>query len=155
MVNQKFYSIVCYLLLSILLISCSQKLNPNSAFGYKDLTDSYDSKTSLFTRDYGDDIVKVKITLRQDEKEKIIKTFSENRFQNLPSEIDCSRWGFHPQIYDELFLDNYSVKYIHNSEDRWLCPSGKRFDKIHTVMRDIILNKPEIKKLEPSDIAYE
>lgn len=157
MVDKKQYIRMCYLFCSIFLISCSEKMqvNPNSTFRYEDLNDSYDSNTATFSRRYSDDTVRIKIVLTQGEKEKVLHSFSENKFQNFPSEIDCSSWGAHPKIYDELSLNSSSIRYIHNVDNSWFCLSGKRFDRINKVLKDIILNKPEIKKLEPSDIAYE
>lgn len=145
---------ICFLLL---LFSCSRKveLNPGSSFGYESLTDSYHSKTNIFERRYSDDTIKIEMILTENEREKILKAFSENQFQRFPHEIDCSKWGTNPKIYDELFIDDFSVKYIHNREDGWLCSNGKRFKKINTIIQGIILNKPEIKKIESSDIAYE
>lgn len=155
MVNQRFYFIICYLLM--VLTSCSEgiKLNSNTQFGYEDLWNNYDSETNVFMRKYSNDTIRVKIELTKNEREKILQSFSENHFQDLPKEIDCSKWGRQPIIYDEISLGNSRVKYLHNSEDGWFCPNGKKFNKIYTIIQDIILNKPDVKKLEPSDIAYE
>ncbi|WP_326981930.1 hypothetical protein VUJ46_17085 [Chryseobacterium sp. MYb264] len=159
MVNKKCCSIIWSLLFSLLLFSCNEnkKLNNHATFGFKNLNSSYDSKTNTFTRRYGDgDSIQVKITLTTEEKEKIQHTFFENNFQNLPTTINCTSWGVHPKIYDCIFFDGSIVQYIHNSHNKkWLCPSGKKFDKINAVLQDIILNKPEIKELQPSGIAYE
>lgn len=154
MVKYKLYLAICCLLF---LFSCNRKveLNPGSSFGYESLTDSYHSKTNIFERRYSDDTIKIEMKLTENEREKILKAFSENQFQRFPHEIDCSKWGTNPKIYDELFIDDFSVKYIHNREDGWFCSNGKRFKKINTIIQDIILNKPEIKKIESSDIAYE
>lgn len=154
MVNYKFYSVICCLLF---LASCNRKveLAPNSSFGYENLTDSYNSKTNIFERKYSDDTIKIKIILTENERKKILEVFSTNKFQSFPHEIDCSKWGVNPKIYDNLFLNNFSVKYTHNSDDTWFCPNGKRFGKINATIEYIILNKPEIKKIESSDIAYE
>ncbi|WP_185668532.1 hypothetical protein [Chryseobacterium bernardetii] len=139
------------------LASCNGKVkwNPDSSFGYESLTDSYNSKTHIFERRYSDDTIKIEIILTENEKGKIVKAFSENQFQSFPHEIDCSTWGTNPKIYDELFIENFSVKYIHNRDERWFCSNGKRFNEINTIIQNIILNKPEIKKIEFSDIAYE
>lgn len=154
MVNYKFYSAICCLLF---LISCTRKAESttNSSFGYESLNDSYNSKTNIFERKYSDDTIKIRIILTEDERKKILEVFSTNKFQSFPHEIDCSKWDVSPQIYDHLFLNNFSVKYIHNSDDTWFCPTGKRFSKINAAIQDIILNKPEIKKIKSSDIAYE
>ena len=148
---------MCYLLCLTFFISCSEKMqvNLNSTFRYDDLNDSYDSSTATFSRRYSNDTIKIKIVLTQGEKEKILHSFSENQFQHFPSEIDCSMWGRNPQIYDVLYLNSSSVRYIHNVDNSLFCLNGKRFDRISKILKNIILNKPEIKKLEPSDIAYE
>ncbi|MDN3691942.1 hypothetical protein QWZ06_06600 [Chryseobacterium tructae] len=156
---QKEYNGKLYIAISCLLflVSCNRevKLNPYSSFGYESLTDSYHSKTNTFERRYSDDTIKIEIILTENERTKIIKAFSENQFQEFSREIDCSQWGTNPIIYDELFIDDFSVKYIHNRSDGWFCSNGKRFNKINTIIQDVILNKPEIKKIESSDIAYE
>lgn len=154
MINSKSFLAICCLLF---LVSCNRKvkLNPNSSFGYESLTDSYNSKTNIFERRYSDDTIKIEIILTENEREKIIKAFSENQFQSFPHEIDCSKWGTNPKIYDELFIEGFSVKYIHNRDDRWFCSNGKRFNEINTIIQDVILNKSEIKKIESSDISYE
>src|SRR5690606_28294175 len=144
---------ICYILFSLCLISCSEKikLDSNSSFKYEDLNNSYDSKTKIFTRKYSNDTITVKIELTKNEKEKILQSFIENRFLSFPNEIDCSKWGVNPIIYNRLSLDSLNVEYIHNSGKNWLCPKGERFNKIVITIQDIILNKPEIKELELSD----
>ncbi|MDR4953397.1 hypothetical protein REB14_14545 [Chryseobacterium sp. ES2] len=156
MKNNHFF-ITCYLLIIISLISCDKQntINQNSSFIYKDLTDTYDSKTSLFTRNYDSDSATIKVNLTTEEKEKILKTFSENSFENLPSTIDCSIWGYNPKIYDRLSLNNINVEYIHNAEEGWFCYNGKKFERINKTIQDIIFNKNEVKQLKPSTIAYE
>lgn len=80
----------------------------------------------------------------------------DNNFIELSNNINCTEWGNNPIIYDELFFDNHYVTYEHNSiGDKWICLQGKRFNKINAVIEGIILNRQEIKKLVPSDIAYE
>ncbi len=157
MVNHRFYSSIFYVLFLGFLVSCdrSVKLDTNTSFGYESLSDSYNSKTTIFERRYSDDTITIKIILSEMERKKILQTFLENTFQSFPPEIDCSQWGSNPKIYDRLFLENFPVVYIHNNYDRWYCPNGKKFNKINTVIQRIILNKPEIKKLESSDISYE
>lgn len=158
MVNRNVHLII-YLVLILILFSCSKKmkLNPNSSFGYEDLWNSYDSKTNIFTRKYNSDSIKVKIFLTNEEKSMILKSFSENDFQNLPREIDCSKWGVSPMHYDKIDLNNLSVQYIYNDEGEkgWFCPNGKKFNKTISIIKSILLNKPQVKKLEPSDIYYE
>ncbi|MGX5685049.1 hypothetical protein ACWKWW_10815 [Chryseobacterium cucumeris] len=151
------FSITCYLLIIISLISCDKQdtINQNSSFLYKDLTDTYDSKTGLFTRNYDSDSTTIKVNLTREENEKILKAFSENGFENLPSIIDCSMWGHNPKIYDKLSLNNINVEYIHNTDEGWFCHNGKKFSRINKTIQGIIFNKNEVKKLELSTIAYE
>jgi hypothetical protein len=148
-------TIFCSLIIS--LISCDKQstINQNSSFVYKDLTDTYDSKTGLFIRNYDSDITTIKVHLTREEKNKILKAFSENSFENLPYIIDCSMWGHNPKIYDKLSLNNINVEYIHNTDEGWFCYNGKKFSRINKTIHDIIFNKNEVKQLKPSTIAYE
>jgi len=157
MVDRKSCKIISCILCLMFFIACGKKeqLNPNSLFSYEDLTDSYDSNTTTFTRRYNDDTIKIKVMVTQDEKKHILQSFSENNFQNFPKRIDCSSWGVSPKIYDELTLDNLTVQYVHNVKKSFFCTDGKRFNEISILIKEIILNKPEVKKLEMSDISYE
>ncbi|MFZ4930787.1 hypothetical protein [Chryseobacterium sp. Mn2064] len=152
-----FPYIICLLIVCISLTSCGDKntIDPDSTFVYSNLTDTYDSQTDSFTRNYDSHKTTVKLHLTKEEKEKILETFSENAFQNLPGTIDCSTWGYYPKIYDKLSLNTMNVKYIHNVDKSWLCYNGKKFDKVYKIIEDIIFSKNEIKQLEPSSIAYE
>lgn len=143
------------------LISCKKgtvsDYSNSSSFGFENLVDSYDSKTNTFTRKYNEDTIKVKVYLSDSEIKIILKSFSDNKFLDLSKNIDCSKWGVSPKIYDKLYLNNNEVDYVHNSEvnSKWLCFQGKRFHQIDFVIRKIILQKSEVKALEPSDIYYE
>ncbi|AYZ37469.1 hypothetical protein EGY07_18970 [Chryseobacterium indologenes] len=158
MVNQKL-NFITLSLFSILLINCSEGTKPtnNSTFGFKNLNSSFDSKTNIFIRRYSyDDSIAIKVVLTKDERKKILHAFLENKFQKLPNKINCTSWGVSPKIYESIFLDNSIVEYTHNSNDKkWFCFGGEKFNKINAVMQNIILSKPEIKKLKPSEIAYE
>lgn len=137
--------------------SCSKKeqLEPSSSFRFENLTDSYDSNTAIFSRRYASDTIKIKILLSQKEKKLILQSFSENNFQDFPNEIDCSSWGKNPKIYDELSLNNYKVKYIHNVDRGLFCLKGKKFTNISALIHEILISKPQVKKLEISNIYYE
>lgn len=157
MVNRKSYQIIFCILCVLLFISCSEKvqLDPDSSFKFENLTDSYDSNTAAFTRRYSNDTVRIGVTLTQEEKKRVFQAFSENNFQNFPNKIDCSSWGVNPKIYDELILNNHTVKYIHNVDQGLFCLKGKKFNNISILIHEILMNKPEVKKLEMSDIFYE
>lgn len=157
MVNRKSYTIIFYIVCTLFFIACNEKaqLNPHSSFRLENLTDSYNSNTATFTRRYNSDTIKVKIRLTKDEKMRILESFSENNFQGFPNEIDCSKWGVSPEIYDELTLNNRTVKYIHNTDQGLFCLKGKRFNNISTLINNILMDKPEVKKLEVSNIGYE
>ncbi len=157
MVKQKFCKAIIGMIWIFFFTSCSKKvqLEPNSSFGFEDLTDSYESNTAIFTRRYYDDTIRIKVKLSLDEKKQILKSFSENNFQNFPDEIDCSNWGTNPKISDELTLNNHKVKYIHNINIGLFCLKGKKFSKISILIKNILMNKPAVKKLEISNIAYE
>ena len=158
MVNKKNHKII-YSLIFLFLISCNKKikLNSESSFGYEDLFSSYDSRSSIFMRKYNDETLRIKIILTKDEKEKILESFAENRFESFPQQIDCSAWGIYPKQYEQLNLNNHSVNYTHNNSGGkgWFCIKGKKFNRIYNTIQSIILNKKEIKRLEPSDIYYE
>ncbi len=155
MFNQKFY----YFLLctfSLLLSSCSEKTESQPVFTFKNLTDRYNSQTGVFTRVYGvDESVSVKVKLTAEEKNQIEDVFRETGFKNLPQIIDCTKWGVQPVHYDELSLNGYTVQYQSSSGDRWFCFKGNRFEKIMSMLQNIVLNKPEVKRLEMSSIFYE
>lgn len=155
--GHRSFSIIYYFLVLISLLSCNDKnkINPMSSFTYEDLTDTYDSTTEVFTRDYDSHKVTIPLILTKKEKEKIRMAFSENNFQRLPGTIDCSIWGNHPKIYDRLSLNDTKVEYIHNVGESWFCYNGKKFSRINKTIQDIIFNKEEVKKLAPSQIAYE
>ncbi|MGH1518971.1 hypothetical protein [Chryseobacterium sp. JK1] len=152
-----FPSIICLLIVFMSLTSCRNKntIDQDSTFVYSNLTDTYDSQTDSFTRNYDSHKTTVKLHLTKEEKGKILEAFSENGFQNLPGTIDCTTWGYHPKIYDRLSLNTINVEYIHNVDRSWFCYNGKKFDKIYTIIENIIFTKNEIKQLEPSSIAYE
>jgi hypothetical protein len=148
--------IIVYILI-FFSVSCKKDegLYSYKSFGFEDLTDSYNSGTGVYKRKYSNDTIEIKIVLTKEEREIIIKSFSGNNFFELADKINCKLWG-NPVYYDILFLDNHIVSYENSfSEDKWFCPSGKRFNEINTLMQKIIFNKQEIKKLKPSDIAYE
>lgn len=159
MVRKNNFKTFNCLIFSLLLICCGEKkiLNSNYSFEYEDLFNSYNSKTGIFKRKYYDDTVRIKIVLTKEEKERILMSFVENKFENFPNEIDCSKWGYNPQHYDYIKLNNHNVKYIYNGSGDigWFCPTGKRFNRISNIILDILLRKPEVKKLKPSDIYYE
>jgi len=157
MVNRKSYKIIISIAGMFFLTSCSKEkqLESNSSFRFENLTDSYDSNTATFSRRYADDTIRIKVLLNQEEKKQILLQFSQNNFQNFPSEIDCSSWGRNPKIYDELILNNHAVKYIHNVDQGLFCLKGKKFNHISTLIYEILMHKPEVKKLEMSDISYE
>lgn len=157
MVKRKFCKAIIGVVWVFFFTSCSKKaqLESNSSFVFKDLTDSYESNTATFTRRYYNDTIRIKVKLSLDEKKQILQSFSENNFQKFPNEIDCSNWGTSPKIYDELTLDNHTVKYIHNIDEDLFCLKGKKFSNINILIKDIVMNKPDVKKLEISNIAYE
>lgn len=157
MVNRRFYKAIIGIMWIFSFTSCSEKtqLDSNSSFGFEDLTDSYESNTAIFTRRYYNDTIRIKVKLSLDEKKQILQSFSENNFQNFPDEIECLNWGTSPKIYNELTLDNHTVKYIHNIDEDLFCLKGKKFSKINILIKDIVTNKPDVKKLEISNIAYE
>ncbi|OPB91195.1 hypothetical protein [Elizabethkingia ursingii] len=160
----KFKMKVLYFIL-IICISCSgndKGVSLAGSFQYKDITDSYDSKTHIFSRSYGYkedgsglNTVQVKVFLTPEEEKLIWDSFRENKFQSFTDEIDCSSLNISPTQYDYLVLNRKKVKFMHNSESSWFCFNGKRFMKIKKVITDIILNKTEIKRLEVSNIGYE
>jgi hypothetical protein len=148
--------IIVYILM-FFLSSCKNNdgLYSYKSFGFEGLTDSYNCATSVFKRKYSNDTIAIKIVLTKKEHETIIKSFIDNKFVDLSDKIDCVRWG-NPIYYDVLFLDKHMVSYEHSfNENKWFCPNGKRFNEISTLMKKIIFNRQEIKKLQPSDIAYE
>ncbi|HCD9236021.1 TPA: hypothetical protein NEG48_003038 [Elizabethkingia anophelis] len=160
----KFNMKMLYCIL-IICISCSgndKAVSPAGSFQYKDISDSYDSKTHIFSRSYGYkedgsglNTVQVKVFFTPEEEKLIWDSFRENKFQFFTDEIDCSSLNTSPAQYDYLVLNKKKVKFIHNSENSWFCFNGKRFMKIKKVITDIILNKTEIKRLEISNIGYE
>lgn len=141
------------------MIGCDKKPKirySHKYFGFGNLSDSYNSKTHIFERKYSDDTIYVKIGLTKDEENSIIKSFKDNDFEYFPQEIDCTKWGVSPKIYNKLFLDNNEVTLISNSgSGSWFCLKEEKFININSVLQNIILEKPEIKKLPPSDIYYE
>lgn len=157
MVNKKF--VTFYLLIIFSMITCNRKpaiKHSYKYFGFESLSDSYNSKTQVFVRKYSDDTIYVKIVLTKDEENSIIKSFKDNDFEYFPREVDCSKFGVSPKAYDKLFLDNNEVTLISNrGGGSWFCLKEKKFININSVLQSIILEKPEIKKLPPSDIYYE
>lgn len=141
------------------MIRCNRKpviRQSDKYFGFESLSDSYNSKTNVFVRKYSDDTIYIKIALTKDEENNIIKSFKDNNFEYFPHEIDCTKWGVSPKVYNKLFLDDNEVTLISNSgRSSWFCLKEKKFIKINSVLQNIILEKPEIKKLDPSDIYYE
>lgn len=151
--------IIFYLLIIFSMIGCDKKPKIRYSykyFGFENLSDSYNSKTQIFVRKYSDDTIYVRILLTKDEENSIIKSFKDNDFEYFPQEIDCTTWGVLPKIYNKLFLDNNEVILILNSgSGSWFCLKEKKFVNINSVLQNIILEKPEVKKLAPSDIYYE
>lgn len=159
MVNNIIFKITFLLTFILLFSSCDEKkINfDNFYFEYNDLSDSYNSKNGIFIRKYSDTEVKVKIVLKDEEKKQIFKYFIRNNFSNFPQEIDCSKWGVSPKHYDNLKVNNISVRYVYNGmgDEGLFCFNGKKFNIISSFIKGILLSKPEIKKLDPSDIFYE
>ncbi|GEM_PF-2554315 len=159
MVIKKIFKVTNILILMFLFSSCDEnKINFNNfSFQYNDLSDSYDSKKGIFTRKYSDNEVKIKILLTEEDKKQIFRCFINNSFSNFPQEIDCSKWCVSPKHYDYLKVNNISVRYVYNGmgDEGLFCFNGKKFNKISSFIKEILLNKSEIKKLDPSDIFYE
>lgn len=147
------------MLFSMSLTSCSEKDKQDShtTFGFRNLSDSFDSKTGIFTRRYSEDSAQIKLVLTENERTKILKSFAENQFQYFPREIDCSSWRYHPTKYDYINLNDKTVRYTYNGlgNEGFFCIKGKRFHKVSKVIQDVIMNKSEVKKLKPSDVYYE
>lgn len=149
--------ILIIFILSMFSISCDKKngFNPKSSFGFKNLSDSYDSKTGIFMRRYHADIVSIKLYLNESEKNKILQSFYDNDFNDLPHIIDCSKKGSNPILYDKIVLDNSIKEHVYTDADNWFCSNGKKFNKIFSILSGIVMNTNEVKKLKPTDIYYE
>lgn len=149
--------ILIVLILSILSISCEKKkvFNPKSSFGFENLSDSYDSKTNIFTRRYQTDTVSIKLYLNKSEKNKILQSFYNNDFSDLPNIIDCSKQGSNPILYDKIVFNSAIKEHIYTDNDNWFCSDGKKFSKIYSILLEIVMNKSEVRRLKRTNIYYE
>jgi len=139
-----------------------RKLGGLTAYTYKIIyaTNSYDSKTGIYIRNYvkKDSIVKVAIT--QKEKNIIYEIFKKNDFMNFPNEFECDKnanttlpafdttieityKGLHKKVTNTDYCDK-------KIEQR----KSDRFDEISSEIQKIINNKTQIKNMRDCDIIF-
>lgn len=119
--------------------------------------EKYSTVDSTFRRNYSDGERCVKFTLTKEEKALIYKTAKEINFFNLPKELEMRHDisispSFSTKIIIQIGKKTHSV---YNMSDFILDSTiEKRFKKITSVIRGIIYEKKEIKKLPKSDRVY-
>lgn len=135
-----------------------EKMPDSFEFYYADFTDSYDSKTNTFKREYlGSTIREVKNVLSDEEKEDIYRFLTKYDFLSLPEKYtDISNIVVLPS-YPETLQFSYKDKYLKIEErifqnGKYKEKEYKNLVKIYYYIRDKVNAKEEINSLPESDL---
>ena len=146
--------------------------------------ESYDSKTGIYTRRYlsidsliqtdsiesdfpsidyssfkGDPPVKVDLT--ESDWQIIYNSFRKSKFMSFPNDFDCSEDAtlslpaFSATLeisYNGLVKKVTSSSYCDKKIEQ---RKASRFDKLYITIRDIIISKPQVKKMKPCNLIFE
>lgn len=125
-------------------------------------TDSYDSKTCVYTKFYSSKDSSIKIILAEKELRTIYASFEKADFMNFPNNFEC----FDDSIVSRnLPAHLTTIEATYNGIDKkvtntTLCDSKKeqikseKFNALYSLIRRFLVNKPEVKKMRDSDLEF-
>ena len=146
-------------------------------------TDSYDSKTGIYKRRYsnfdsimnagwaaidstlidhsytkGDSSIKVGLT--ESDWQLIYDSFLKSDFMNFPRDFECAKDADEslPAFVTTLeFTCRGVTKKVTNSsycDKKIKQKQADKFGQLYSILHDIIINKPQIKKMKDSDLLF-
>ena len=128
------------------------------SFEFNYFTDSYNSKTKKFKRNYQNGNKTIKVELNKNELEEIYKLFKINHFENLPQNIENENVMTQPTFSTTLKLheNNKTIsKTFTIGVGEIAVSQGKLFENISKRINSILENKQSIKDLKQTDIYAE
>lgn len=159
-----------YLFLLLSLFSCSRHntkvQSQNFYFEYWKDEDHFNSKDSLFTRNYeANDQMKRsdstrKISLTKEEINKIINEVNNHDILNLPNDFSCNILPVSdPNFIHVKIIINNKIKDIlftySRSNPKLNCSKGEKIVNFRKVLDSIIYDKANVKELPPTNLYYE
>jgi hypothetical protein len=164
---------IVFFLSSIIFIGCNnsqeKSVNENNTeqmsndFSFtviKEMVDSYDSKTGIYSRKYLFKDSSVKVELSHAELDSIYHSFKKYDFMSFPKHFECADkmdGGFPAFFYTIEIANNGFTKKVNNSS---FCDKkieqikSDNFYKLNNDIRRILENKPQIKKMRKSDMIF-
>ncbi|WP_434979012.1 hypothetical protein [Daejeonia sp. YH14] len=138
--------------------SNSDKIPADFYFVYKNFTDTYNSKTKIFTRKYSSFTKAINIEINQKELKNVYNIITQQNFKNLTDNIECDFIYTQPVTY--IDIDFYSEKKLYKKSFT-IDISQKNCEKVQPallideIMKKGIYKIPKIARLENSDIYLE
>jgi hypothetical protein len=123
-------------------------------------TNSYDSSTGIYTREYIRKDSTVNVLLTKSEMNLIYEVFKKNDFMSFPNEFECDKNGggtlpaFDTRIeitYDGKHKTVTNTSYCDKKIEQ---KKSDKFDEFDSEIMKIINNKPEIKNMRDCDMRF-
>lgn len=128
------------------------------SFEFIYFTDSYNSKTKKFKRNYQNGNKTIKVELNKNELEEIYKLFKNNNFEKLPNNFENENIITQPTISITLKLNENNKntsKTFTIGVGETATSIGKNFENISDRIHSILKDKQSVKNLKQSDIYLE
>jgi len=140
--------------------SYDKQMPTDFSFKIINTTDSYDSKTGIYTRQYIGKDTTVIVLLTKSEMNLIYDVFKNNDFMSFPKEFECDKNGGSTlPAFDTTIEIKYNGKHktVTNTtycEKKIEQNKSDKFDEFGTVIMKIINKKHEIKNMRDSHIGF-
>ena len=153
-------SLVISVLLSCNIQKYDNQMPTDFSFRINNETDSYDSKTGVFTRKYVGKDSTVNILLTKDEMILIYEVFKKKDFMSFPNEFECDKNGG-----GTLPAFDTTIEIIYNGKHKSVTNTtycdkkieqkkSDKFNEFESEIMKIIKNKPEIKRMRNCDMIF-
>jgi len=136
----------------------SDKIPADFYFVYKNFTDTYNSKTKIFTRKYTSFTKAITVEINQKELNNVYDIVTQQSFKSLTDNIECDFIYTQPVTY--IDIDFYLDKKLYKKSFT-IDISQKNCEKfqpallIDEIMKKAIYKIPKVEKLENSNIYLE
>jgi len=136
----------------------SDKIPADFYFIYKNFTDTYNSKTKIFTRKYTSFTKAITVEINQKELNNVYDIVTQQSFKSLTDNIECNFIYTQPVTY--IDIDFYLDKKLYKKSFT-IDISQKNCEKVQPallideIMKKAIYKIPKVERLENSNIYLE